>query len=36
MCTISGICAKKVEEDPKNPRYIHNERGFGHRFQVDG
>lgn len=27
---------KKVEVDPENPRYIHNERGFGYRFQVDG
>lgn len=26
---------KKVEIDPENPRYIHNERGFGYRFQVD-
>jgi DNA-binding response OmpR family regulator len=26
---------KKVEPDPENPRYIHNERGFGYRFQVD-
>jgi two-component system KDP operon response regulator KdpE len=26
---------KKVEVDPENPRYIHNERGFGYRFQVD-
>lgn len=25
---------KKVEIDPANPRYIHNERGFGYRFQV--
>ncbi len=24
---------KKVESDPKNPIYIHNERGFGYRFQ---
>jgi two-component system, OmpR family, KDP operon response regulator KdpE len=26
---------KKVEVDPENPRYIHNERGFGYRFQVE-
>lgn len=26
---------RKVEVDPENPRYIHNERGFGYRFQVD-
>jgi len=25
---------KKIEPDPENPRYIHNERGFGYRFQV--
>ena len=25
---------KKMEPDPENPRYIHNERGFGYRFQV--
>jgi DNA-binding response OmpR family regulator len=25
---------KKVEPDPENPHYIHNERGFGYRFQV--
>ena len=24
---------KKVEPDPENPRFIHNERGFGYRFQ---
>lgn len=24
---------KKIEPDPENPRYIHNERGFGYRFQ---
>ncbi len=24
---------KKVEPDPETPRYIHNERGFGYRFQ---
>jgi DNA-binding response OmpR family regulator len=23
---------KKVELDPENPQYIHNERGFGYRF----
>jgi DNA-binding response OmpR family regulator len=23
---------KKVEIDPENPQYIHNERGFGYRF----
>jgi hypothetical protein len=23
---------QKVEKDPENPRYIHNERGFGYRF----
>jgi len=26
---------QKVERDPENPRYIHNERGFGYRFQVE-
>lgn len=26
---------KKVEIDPENPRYIHNERGYGYRFQTD-
>ncbi len=26
---------KKVEIDPENPLYIHNERGYGYRFQVD-
>lgn len=25
---------KKIEPDPENPRYIHNERGFGYRFQL--
>ena len=25
---------KKVEPDLENPQYIHNERGFGYRFQV--
>lgn len=24
---------QKIEPDPENPRYIHNERGFGYRFQ---
>jgi two-component system KDP operon response regulator KdpE len=24
---------KKIEPDPETPRYIHNERGFGYRFQ---
>jgi two-component system KDP operon response regulator KdpE len=24
---------KKVEPDPEQPRFIHNERGFGYRFQ---
>jgi two-component system KDP operon response regulator KdpE len=24
---------KKIEPDPEIPRYIHNERGFGYRFQ---
>lgn len=24
---------KKVEKDPENPQYIHNERGFGYRFE---
>ncbi len=23
---------QKVEKDPENPQYIHNERGFGYRF----
>ena len=26
---------QKVERDPENPQYIHNERGFGYRFQVE-
>jgi DNA-binding response OmpR family regulator len=26
---------QKLERDPENPRYIHNERGFGYRFQVE-
>lgn len=26
---------KKVEPDPEKPKYIHNERGFGYRFQVE-
>lgn len=25
---------QKVEVDAENPRYIHNERGFGYRFEV--
>ncbi len=25
---------QKLEVDPENPRYIHNERGFGYRFEV--
>lgn len=25
---------RKIEPDPEHPRYIHNERGFGYRFQV--
>lgn len=24
----------KIEPDPENPRYVHNERGFGYRFQA--
>lgn len=24
----------KVEKDPENPQYIHNERGFGYRFEA--
>jgi two-component system KDP operon response regulator KdpE len=24
---------QKIEPDPENPRYIHNERGFGYRFR---
>ncbi len=24
---------QKVERDPENPQYIHNERGFGYRFE---
>lgn len=27
---------QKVEPDPENPRFIHNERGFGYRFQDTG
>jgi DNA-binding response OmpR family regulator len=23
---------QKIEPDPENPRYIHNDRGFGYRF----
>lgn len=26
---------KKIEPDPNNPCYIHNDRGYGYRFQVD-
>ncbi|HRW46445.1 MAG: response regulator transcription factor [Caldilinea sp.] len=25
---------KKIEPDPNNPHYIHNDRGYGYRFQV--
>lgn len=25
---------QKVEPNPEHPRYIHNERGFGYRFQI--
>lgn len=25
---------QKIEKDPENPRYIHNERGYGYRFGV--
>lgn len=25
---------QKIESDPENPRFIHNDRGFGYRFQV--
>ena len=25
---------QKMELDPENPQYIHNERGFGYRFQI--
>lgn len=25
---------QKIEPDPEQPRYLHNERGFGYRFQV--
>jgi two-component system KDP operon response regulator KdpE len=25
---------QKVEIDPENPKYIHNERGFGYRFEL--
>lgn len=25
---------QKVEKDPENPQYIHNERGFGYRFEA--
>ena len=26
---------QKIEPDPENPRYIHNDRGFGYRFGVE-
>jgi len=26
----------KIEPDPEHPRYLHNERGFGYRFQAVG
>jgi len=26
---------KKVEIDPENPKFIHNERGFGYRFVIE-
>ena len=25
---------RKIEPDAEKPRYIHNERGFGYRFQA--
>ena len=25
---------QKIEFDPENPKYIHNERGFGYRFEM--
>ena len=25
---------QKIEPDPENPQYLHNERGYGYRFQV--
>jgi len=25
---------QKIEPDPEHPRYLHNERGFGYRFEV--
>ncbi|MDH5508492.1 MAG: response regulator transcription factor [Anaerolineae bacterium] len=25
---------KKLEPDPENPKYVHNERGYGYRFQA--
>ena len=27
---------QKIEIDPENPRYIHNERGYGYRFSILG
>ncbi|MBE2238990.1 MAG: response regulator transcription factor [Caldilineaceae bacterium] len=27
---------RKIELDPNNPRYIHNDRGYGYRFEVAG
>lgn len=27
---------KKIERDPKRPRYIHTQRGLGYRFQIPG
>lgn len=27
---------QKIEPDPENPRYIHNDRGFGYRFGGEG
>ncbi len=26
---------QKIEPDPEHPRYIHNDRGYGYRFQTD-
>jgi two-component system KDP operon response regulator KdpE len=25
---------KKIEQDPENPQYIHNDRGYGYRFEL--